>query len=72
MADAAVRGGVNHEGGNDFRGIGLLEVAWRVLEAVLNWRFKEVVVNPNPCGLPDARVRERRRPPNGCHVYTTI
>jgi len=30
------------KGGNDYRGIGLLEVAWKVLEGVLDGRLKEV------------------------------
>ena len=30
------------KGSNDFRGIGLLEVAWKVLEGVLDGRMKGV------------------------------
>ena len=35
-------------------------------------KLAAVLLNPDPCGLPDTRVRERRRRPNGCHVYNVL
>ena len=41
-ADVPVRGGVIPKGGNDYRGIGLMEVAWKVLEVILDGCLKGI------------------------------
>ena len=33
------------KGGNDFHGVGLLEVEWKVFEEVLDGRLKEVEIH---------------------------
>ena len=60
------------KGNNDFRGIGLLEVAWKVLEGVLDGQMKGVDLHDTLHGFPQKRGAARALwRPSSCSSWPT-